>query len=205
MHQLAVLVQLAHDSNALLVAFEQFVELQRHCAQLGCRSSMLAQERHDQHVLAQLHGLGTRDAMLAQFVQMQPLLLGPDLDQLARVALVDLVAEALVVANVRVAVLELVQGRAVDLDGQLAAVGILCIVDVGLLARADDTRDRVEHLRVQKLVQDQARACVHHGIGCGKVLRIANADAAAARYCIRYKWCVCVCVWRLLYCLLYTD
>jgi len=94
---------------------------------------LLANELHDENVLAQQDRLRASNASGVQPRVVAHLLLGPELDHLAWVALAVALSESKLARHVAITILEDQDAGLVDLDGHLAAIELRRrVIHVGL-------------------------------------------------------------------------
>mmetsp|Transcript_25148 Transcript_25148/g.59898 ORF Transcript_25148/g.59898 Transcript_25148/m.59898 type:complete len:288 (-) Transcript_25148:407-1270(-) len=187
-HEAAALVQHADDPHQLLVGRAQLGLREVGVLEPRGRDALRSDKVHDEHVGAEEHRLGCPDAGGAKAGEVAHLLLSPNLDHLAGVALPVAPAESAVAGDVRVAVSEDEDRRLIHLDGHVAGVRVGAVVDVCLLARGDASVDlredaAVEHLEeddpcagIERLLDRRPVRLVRHPAAGGGLLAVVGLD-----------------------------
>ena len=180
-------VQVLDKLHALLVGRAELTIVERGLLELGRRHALDANKGHDEHVTLEHDHVRTGDLVPAHLHQVVHLLLGPHAHYLVWIEVLEAVLEAVVVADVLLARLELVQARLVHLahafawHEQLGALAAGRVQHGGLLAGRDDAADGVQYVGVDHLEEDEARLGVERLLARALVLLVAEAARVTLR------------------------
>eukprot|EP00968_Pinguiococcus_pyrenoidosus_P026605 scaffold7114_cov264-Pinguiococcus_pyrenoidosus.AAC.9 len=169
-HQAAAMEHQAHLPHHLPVATLQALQTQVRIFQPRSRPSLGPEKLHHQHVPLQQHRLRARNAGILESPQVADLLLGPHRHHLPRVAPAVPVSEAPLSGDVLVSVFEHQDGGLVDLDGQFLTGAAHCVVDVGLLARAEAAVELSQKTPAQHLEEHHSGLRVQHLLARGPLI-----------------------------------